>query len=118
MPDDDRGVAQLAALAETLERVAGATASANPDALASCEASLEATLSHVPTPADLTGADPEQVRQLVRRIQSALFRCRALGRATTDLITASLSAQGVAPGYLPAGVGAPAPRLGRLEVRV
>ena len=94
---DDPAVARLAALAAMLERVAEATASANPDALASCETSLEAALSRVPTPADLAGTDPEQVRLLVRRIQAALFRCRTLGRAATDLITASLSAQGVAP---------------------
>ena len=117
MPPDP-AVVRLAALATALEAVARATSSANADALASCEASLEAALSRVPSPADLRGSEPEEVRQLVRRIQAALFRCRTLGRATTDLIAASLSAQGVAPGYLPAGVGAPAPRLGRLEVRV
>lgn len=115
---DHQAVARLAALADSLERVADAMASASPDALASCEATLGAALACMPTPADLTGADPDRVRALVRRIQGALFRCRTLGRATTDLITASLSAQGVAPGYLPPGIGAPAPRLGRLEVRV
>lgn len=117
MPDDP-AVARLTALAAALEAVAHATASANPDALAACEEPLASALSRVPAPADVAAADPEVVRHLVRRIRTVLFRCRTLGRATTDLIVTSLSAQGVAPGYLPAGVGVPAPRLGRLDVRV
>ncbi|MBS1818553.1 MAG: hypothetical protein JSU08_11530 [Acidobacteria bacterium] len=114
----DPAVARLHALAAVLERVADATAGANPDALASCEASLEATLTHVPSAVDLAGADADAVRSALRRIHEALFRCRALGRATTDLVTLSLAAQGMAPGYRPAGIGASAPRHGRLEVRV
>ncbi|MFN7914050.1 MAG: hypothetical protein U0Q55_01830 [Vicinamibacterales bacterium] len=117
MPDDP-AVVRLTALADALEAVAKATASANPDALAACEEPLASALSHVPAAADLAKADAEAVRLLARRIRTALFRCRTLGRATTDLIVTSLSAQGMAPGYGPAGVGVPAPRLGRLEVRV
>ena len=110
-------VARLAALAAALEAVAAATASANPDALAACEAPLEAALAHVPLPGELAPRDPAMAAHL-RRIQAALARCRTLGHATTDLIRVSLSAQGVAAGYRPAGIGAPSPRLGRLEVRV
>lgn len=117
MPDDP-AVVRLTALATALEAVAQATASANPDALAACEEPLASALARTPAPGELSASDPHTVRELVRRVATALFRCRTVGRATTELIMTSLSAQGVAPGYLPAGLGAPAPRLGRLEVRV
>lgn len=118
MSHADPAVARLEQLASALESLAQALASANPDALAACEAPLEAAMSHVPTPAELAGDPTPLVAGHLHRVQQALGRCRSLGRATTDLITASLSAQGVAPGYQPAGVGVPGPRLGRLEVRV
>lgn len=111
-------VARLELLASALENLALALASANPDSLAACEAPLEAATSHVPAPAELADAPAPVVAGHLHRVQQALARCRSLGRATTDLITASLSAQGVAPGYQPVRVGVPGPRLGRLEVRV
>jgi hypothetical protein len=114
----DPAVARLEQLASALDRLAQALVSANPDALAACEAPLEAATSHVPTPTELAAEPAAHVAEQLRRVQLALVRCRSLGRVTTDLITASLSAQGVAPGYHPAGAGVPGPRLGRLEVRV
>jgi hypothetical protein len=118
VPDADPAVARLASLAAALEDVARAAVHANPDALAVCEAPLELALASAPAASELAGSDPSVVADQLRRIQHAVSLCRSLGRAATELIAASLSAQGVAPGYLPAGVGAPAPRLGRLEVRV
>ena len=118
MSHADPAVARLEQLASALEVLAQALASANPDALAACEAPLEAAMSHVPTPAELAGEPTLLVAGHLLRVQQALVRCRGLGRVTTDVITVSLSAQGVAPGYHPAGVGVPGPRLGRLEVRV
>lgn len=116
--DVDPVVARLDAIATALEAVAAAMSSANADALRACEAPLDAALSHVPTPSDLAGRPAAVLAPSLRRIQSALARCRTLGRATAELVTSSLSAQGIVPGYAPAGVGGPAPRLGRLEVRV
>lgn len=118
MSHADPAFARLEQLASALERLASALASANPDALAACEAPLAAAMSHVPSPAELAGEPAPLVAGQLHRVQQALVRCRRLGRATTDVITAFLSAQGVAPGYRPVGVGAPGPRLGRLEVRV
>lgn len=118
MSHADPAVARLEQLASALEVLAQALASANPDALAACEAPLEAAMAHVPTPAELAGEPIPLVAGHLRRVQQALVRCRGLGRVTSDVITASLSAQGVAPGYHPAGVGVPGPRLGRLGVRV
>ena len=114
----DPAVARLAQLASALERLAQALATANPEALAACEAPLEAAMSHVPTPTELSGDPAPVVAGHLRRVQQALDRCRSLGRATTEVITASLSAQGIAPGYHPTGVGVPGPRLSHLEVRV
>ena len=116
--DADSAVARLAAIATALEAVAAALRSANPDALSACEPPLEAALSRVPTPSDLAGCPAGALTTELHRIQSALERCRTLGRATAELVTSSLSAQGIVPGYGPVGVGAPVPRLGRLEVRV
>jgi hypothetical protein len=114
----DQSVPRLALVAAALEAVARATTSADAEALAACEPSLEAALAQMPKPADMEMVRSTAVDEQLQRIQHALTRCRTIGRATTDLVTASLSAQGVAHSYLPTGVGVPPPRLGRLEVRV
>jgi hypothetical protein len=118
VPPTASAVSRLAALASALEAVAAATTSANADALAACEARLEAALAHVPAASDLPDQDRSAALGQLRRIQRVLHTCRALGQAATDLISLSLSAQGVAAGYRPAGAPAQALRLGRLEVRV
>ena len=104
--------------AAALESVAAATASGDPSRLDECEAPLEHALTDLPPASQFSPHDAADVRRLVRRIEFALNRCRAVGAATTELVVASLAAQGVAHGYKPAGAGAPAPRMGRMGVRV
>lgn len=109
---------RLRDLAAALESVAEATASADPVRLDACEAPLEHAISNLPPASQFSPHDAADVRQLTQRIESALNRCRAVGAAITELVAVSLAAQGVAPGYKPAGAGAPAPRMGRMGVRV
>lgn len=109
---------RLRDLAEALESVAEATVSADPTRLDACETPLEQALVHLPPPAQFSSTDVADVRRLLRRIEQALTRCRAIGTATTELVLTSLAAQGVAHGYKPAGAGTPAQRMGRMGVRV
>jgi hypothetical protein len=114
----DRPVARLRAVAEALEEVAAALSSADADRLDACEGPLDAAVASMPAPAELSMSDSAVIRPTLVRIREALALCRALGAATTELAMVSLSAQGMAPGYLPAGLGVPAPRQSRLEARV
>ena len=109
---------RLAAVGAALDAVADAAVLADTHMLGHCESSLAAAVASMPTPDDLSGVDIKVVRSHLDRIKHALARCRAIGSATSELINITLSAQGMTHGYLPAGVGAPAPRLGRLEARV
>jgi hypothetical protein len=113
----DPFLARLEAIAEALDRVASATVSANPVNLDASEAVLASAVASLPSAADLSSSNVVEVRRLLRQIHGALTRCRAVGHATTELVTLSLSAQGVSHGYRPTGVDVQGPRLGRLEVR-
>jgi hypothetical protein len=118
MPTHVSPVQRLAVLAAALEAVARAAADADADGLSACESPLAAAAAALPAPADMVGVNATAVRREMQRIQFALARCRAIGRATTEMIVTTLAAQGKAPGYLPAGVAAPTPRIpGRVEVR-
>lgn len=117
MTAENPALARLAALAGAIEGVALAAATARADILAACEATLESTLADLPDPHDLTCAPRGEVMRHLRRIHLALQRARRVGHAVAELVTASLAAQGVAPGYGPARTAAQPPRLGRLEVR-
>lgn len=117
MADSDVALSRLEAVAAALTAVGDATRAANTETLAACEPVLAASLASMPSAEQLSGIDPQLVLASARRIADALERCRALGGAATELIAASLAAQGMAHGYLPPGVAPPAPRLGRLEVR-
>ena len=108
---------RLAAVGAALDRVADAAVRVDTDMLGNCESGLGAAIRSMPTADDLSGADIADVRAHLRHIKHSLERCRAIGIATSELINVTLSAQGMTHGYLPAGVGAPAPRLGRLEAR-
>ena len=108
---------RLAAVGAALDAVADAAVLADTDMLGNCESGLAAAIASMPTADDLSGADIDVVRSRLRRIKHSLERCRAIGSATSELINVTLSAQGMTHGYLPAGVGVPAPRLGRLEAR-
>ena len=109
---------RLAAVGAALDAVADAAVLADADRLGNCESGLAAAVASMPTAVDLSGAAVHDVRLQLRRIKHSLERCRAIGSATAELINVTLSAQGMTHGYLPAGVGAPTPRLGRLEARV
>lgn len=109
---------RLRELAEALESVAAATVSADPARLDACELPLERALVNIPPSSAFSATDGADVRRLIRRVEQALTRCRTIGTATTELVVASLAAQGVAHGYKPAGAGTPAPRMGRMGVRV
>ena len=111
-------VERLASLGAALDAVADAALRADSDALGVCEGALAAATALMPTADELSGVDVATLRGHLQHIKDALSRCRAIGSATSELVTVTLAAQGMAPGYLPAGVGAPAPRLGRLEARV
>ncbi len=118
MSSDVSPVDRLRAIADALDAVASAAAAADTDRLSVCEHALGTAAAAMPGPDDLASQPLTLVREQVLRIRFALERCRAIGRATSELITTTLSAQGMAPGYLPAGVGAQAPRVGQLEARV
>jgi hypothetical protein len=113
----DNALARLADLASALEAVAIATARADSDALAACESPLACAVADLPTPDDLANCPSTDTTLHLRRIQLALRRCRRVGATLTEVVTASLSAQGVAPAYAPPGLPGHAPRLGRLQVR-
>ena len=109
---------RLAAVGAALDAVADAAVLADTDRLGNCESGLAAAVVSMPSADDVSGAAIDDVRLQLRRIKHSLERCRAIGSATAELINVTLSAQGMTHGYLPAGVGAPTPRLGRLEARV
>lgn len=109
---------RLAAVGAALEAVADAAALADTDKLGDCESDLAASIAAIPSADDLSRVDVVLVRAQFLRIQRSLARCRAIGSATTELISVTLSAQGMTHGYLPSGVGAPTPKLARLEARV
>ena len=117
MTEQPSAVARLASLANALEAVATAAASARPEELAACESPLQSALDSTPDAAELATETRADVLSELRRITLALQRCRRVGHAITELVTASLAAQGLAPGYAPAGAASQAPRLSRLEVR-
>ena len=108
---------RLAAVGAALDAVADAAVLADTNMLGNCEGGLAIAIASTPTADDLSNADLDDVRAHLRHIKHSLERCRAIGSATSELINVTLSAQGMTHGYLPAGVGAPAPRLGRLEAR-
>jgi len=118
MTTDESPVQRLSAVALALETVAAAAAAADADELRACEERLRQAVGAMPTPDDFVGVSRTATRAQLQRITFALARCRAIGRATHELIATTLAAQGKAPGYLPQGVGAPAPRIaGSVEVR-
>jgi hypothetical protein len=113
----DNPLARLAALASALDVVATAASAANSEALAASESVLADAVAGMPAAVELSGCLPDELMLQLRRIQLALQRCRRVGAALTELVTASLAAQGMAPAYAPAGAAGHSPRLGRLEVR-
>lgn len=109
---------RLRDLADALEAVAAAVASADAAHLDACERPLEQSLAQIPAASQISATDAPDVRRLLLHVERTLARCRAIGTATTELVVTSLAAQGVAHGYKPAGAGAPVQRMGRMGVRV
>lgn len=114
----DPALARLAAVADALEQLAFAVASARADTIAACEAPLEAAVADLPAATELARSTPADVHAQLQRIQLAMRRCRRIGHALGEVVTASLAAQGAAPAYAPAGAATVAPRFGRIEARV
>ncbi len=117
MRRDDTARMRVAHLTRVLGSLGDALAAADIDAVTAAESELEAAVSAFPHPLQAEADDPAALIPELRQAQRMLERCRAIGRASADLITASLAAQGVAPGYQPAGNAPAAPRLGRVRVR-
>lgn len=118
MGSDDTARQRVAQLTRALVSLGDALVRVDTDGLIAAEAALEDAVSALPHPLMAAAGDTSALAVELRDALRSLDRCRAIGRASSDLITTSLAAQGVASGYHPAGNAAAAPRLGRVRARV
>jgi len=100
--DGDRPARPHAAalrLRSTLERLAGALAAVDLEAMLACESELASALAEF---GDRSLLDPASRAGTARELQAAkssLTRCRRLGATLSDLTRLSLAARGEGPAY-------------------
>jgi len=101
-----RGVTAASQLREALEQTASALASPSLEALLAGEVAIQAALSALPSPDDLSADERLAVRGELERAHRALLRCRRLGTALRDFIRISFEAQGRGDDYGPRNAAA------------
>lgn len=116
----DVPVAEVAAgLRAALDRLAGAMAAGDADAVLAAEPVLQAALAHhAASTATLNAVERDLVRQHLLSARAALARCRALGAGRALVAAATLEALGRAPSYGRQGQGPSRGLHGRLKARV
>ena len=87
-------LAAAAGLRAALERAGDGLATARLDTILDSEIALAAALAVLPTERGEVDAERDETLQELVKARSALTRCRRLGGALTQMVQASLGAQG------------------------
>jgi hypothetical protein len=86
-------------LRTALEHAGDGIAAARLDDVLDSEIALAAALAVLPAENGDTGGERDQILQELVRAKTALVRCRRLGRSLSEIVCASLGAQGMIGAY-------------------
>lgn len=118
MSDYGRNLLDAAAgLRAALESAGDGLAAANLGTVLDSEIALAAALAVLPTERGRINGERDEILQELARARAALTRCRRLGGALSEMVRATMRAQGRASGYGADGRQAPAQAPGALEAR-